>query len=377
MRSGDVLADVVVIGGGISGASVAYELARATSVVLMEAEPTPGYHSTGRSAALLLENYGNRTVRLLTRASRTFLANPPAEFAAQPLLTPRGAMWIARADQLSQLALLEQQGRDLGCRIHRPSATERRALCPIVDPDYLAGALLEPGAMDIDVTGLHQGYLAGFRNRGGRLLTGAPVLALERDRAVWQVRTHSDTIRALHVVNAAGAWCDEIARMAGVPPVGLVAKRRTVITFDPPAGAQAHQWPCVIDAEEQFYFKPESTRILASPGDQTPMAPQDTQPEELDVAVAVDRVERATTLDIRRVTHKWAGLRCFVADNAPVVGAAPGARGFFWLAGQGGFGVMTAPALSRIAAGLLLEGAMPAEITDMGLAIEELSPGRL
>jgi D-arginine dehydrogenase len=230
--------------------------------------------------------------------------------------------------------------------------------------------------MDIDVGALHQGFLRGFKARGGRLMTGAGVWAIERRGESWRIQTAAGDLTAGTVVNAAGAWADEIAETAGIAPLGLVPRRRTVITFDPPGGIAVAHWPMTIDVDESVYFKPEAGRILASPCDETPMPPSDAQPDEWDVAVAVDRLQEATTLTVERIAHKWAGLRSFLADKLPAVGPDTAEPTFFWLAGQGGYGIKTAPALGRMAAALLTGREIPADLAELGLTAPALGPGR-
>jgi D-arginine dehydrogenase len=369
--------DFVVIGGGIAGASIGFALAGRGTVVVLEREDTPGYHATGRSAATYIESYGNRAMRALGTASRGFLRAPPTGFVEQPLLAPRGALFIGREDQREQLANHLEAAREFCPAVRGLDASEVRRLCPVLDPRYLAGAVFEAEATDVDVNALHRGFLRGVTKCGGRLVTDGEVQELERRSGRWRVATRAGPFSAPVVVNAAGAWADEVARMAGVTPIGLVAKRRTAITFDPPPGVEARAWPMVLDVDERFYFKPEAGRILASPGDETPMPPCDAQPDELDVAVAVDRIERATTLEVRRITHKWAGLRSFVGDETIVIGFDPAADGFFWLAGQGGSGILTAPAAARIAAALATGGTLPADIAALGVSAATLAPDRL
>ena len=369
--------DFLVIGGGIAGASAAYELADHGSVVVLEREDSPGYHSTGRSAAQFLETYGNETVRRLTKASRSFFETPPAGFSEHPLLTPRQAMYIARDDQLSTLARSLADVRSLTASAEEISPCEARARVPVLRQDYVAGAFVEPHSMDIDVHALHQGYLRGVVRRGGEVLTNTAVARLARRGEEWIVETGERTLHALVVINAAGAWCDEIAASAGVGRIGLIAKRRTVITFDGPAGIDAEGWPLVADIAESFCFKPESGRILASPADESPVPPGDVQPEELDIAITVERIHAATTLRVRRIDHKWAGLRSFVPDKSPVVGMDRDADGFFWLAAQGGYGIQTSPAIARAVAGLVISGRLPDDLVEAGLSPAHLGPDRL
>jgi len=369
--------DFLVIGAGIAGASAAYELAASGSVTVLERESQPGYHTTGRSAAQFLETYGNSVVRGLSRASRGFFFTPPKAFTEQALLSRRPAMFIARADQMDALARFEDEVRRLTPSIERLSPRQTRGIVPVLRKDYVAAAVIEPDAMDIDVHALHQSYLKGLRRRGGKLVTGAEVTALSRSQGRWAVETTASGFAAPVVVNAAGAWCDEVARLAGVRPCGLVPKRRTALTIDPPPGLDISAWPLTIDIDEEFYFKPESGQLMVSPADEAPSPPCDARPEELDVAIAIDRVQTATTLAISRINHKWAGLRSFVADKTPVLGMDNEAEGFFWLAGQGGYGIQTAPAMGRAAAALIATGSLPEDFADQGLSESALAPQRL
>jgi D-arginine dehydrogenase len=370
----DVAVDVAVIGAGIAGASAAYELARTHSVMLLEREDQPGYHTTGRSAALFTENYGNAAMRALTIASRAFLERPPEGFAQGPILGPRGTMFIAPADQVALCdALIAQAGDPRRLYDIDPAEALRRV--PIVRPAWLARALYEPDARDIDVHALHQGYLRGMRARGGVLKTGAEVRALARVHGGWRVETAAGTLAAARVVNAAGAWADVVAGLAGAAPIGLVPKRRTAFIVDAPM--ECAGWPAVCDAAESFYFKPEAGRLLGSPADATPSPPCDAQPEEIDVAIAVDRIEAATTLEVRRVVRKWAGLRSFVADGTTVVGESATAPGFFWLAGQGGYGIQTSAAMARTAAAALRREPIEPALAERGVTFDTLSPRRL
>ena len=368
--------DFAVIGAGIAGASVAHELQAHGSVVLLERERLPGHHTTGRSAAILVENYGNQVVRRLTRASRGFFEQPPDGFAPHPLVFPRPVLFIGRKDQRERLAAERKAGEDLGVEVRLLDTAGARSLCPVLREDYLAGGLLEPGARGIDVAGTLDGFLRGLRARGGAVRTRAEVVRVEPAGEAWEVEAGGEVYRAAAVVNAAGAWCDEVGRLAGARPIGLRPLRRTAITFDGPPGCDSGGWPCVVDVDEEFYFEPEGAQILASPADETPSEPCDAVAEDYDVAVAVDRIERATTLEIRYIRRRWAGLRSFVADRAPVIGADPDLDGFFWLAGQGGFGIMTSPAAARTAASLIVRGSLPADLEELGLTAEQLSPTR-
>jgi len=366
--------DVAVIGAGIAGASVAAELAAlGARVVLLEREAQPGYHTTGRSAALFTVAYGPRVIRALSRASAAAFNAPPDAARPHPLLRPRGALFIARADQAASLAAL---AAELGNAAQHIDATDARARLPILRPDYAAGALFDRSAADIDVDALHRQYLRALTARGGTLRTGAEVLALSRDGAGWRVETPAGALHAGIVVNASGAWADGIAALAGVAPVGLVPKRRTALLVAPPEGQNPENWPMIVDVDEQFYMKPDAGKLLLSPADETPSPPCDAQPDELDVAICIDRIQTAFDLPVRRIEHKWAGLRSFVADKCPVTGFAPDAPGFFWLAGQGGYGIQSAPALARAAAALALGRAIPDDIAAEGVTADALAPRR-
>jgi D-arginine dehydrogenase len=240
----------------------------------------------------------------------------------------------------------------------------------------VAAALLEPDSSDIDVSALHQGYLRLFRRRGGQLVTAAPVEALERGSGGWTAHAARERFSAPLLVNAAGAWADEVASLAGLTRVGLQPRRRTVVLVDPPAGMDISRWPFVNDAEEKFYFKPEAGSLFLSPADETPVEPGDAQPDEWDIASAVERVEAVTTLQITRLKARWAGLRTFAPDRTPVAGFSDEAAGFFWLAGQGGYGIQTAPALARAAAALILGSQLPEDLQGLNEALPALSPGR-
>jgi len=363
---------VAVIGAGIAGASVAAELAGlGARVLLLEREDQPGYHTTGRSAALFTVAYGPPVIRALSRASDP-LYRAPRDGAA--LLRPRGAMFIARADQAGTLAAL---AGELGPAVAPLSAAQARERVPILRPGHVAAALFDASAADIEVDTLHRGYLRRLADLGGALRCRAEVTGIARDGAGWRIATTGGEVRAEILVNAAGAWADVVARLAGVAPVGLVPKRRTALLVAPPDGARIGGWPMTVDVDEQFYVKPDAGQLLLSPADETPSPPCDAAPDELDIAIAVDRVQQAMDLPVRRVARSWAGLRSFVADKCPVVGYAPGAPGFFWLAGQGGYGIQSAPAMARWAAAAVLERPVPPEIAAEGVSAAQLAPDRL
>lgn len=366
--------DVAVIGAGIAGASVAAELAAAGArVLVLEREAQPGYHTTGRSAALFTVAYGPPVIRALSRASASQFNAPPDAARPHPLLRPRGALFIARSDQAAALATLQAE---LGSAASPVDGAEARARLPILRPGYVSAALLDHSAADIDVDALHRTYLRVLAANGGAQRNAAEVLGLSRDGAGWRIETRTGALHADIVVNAAGAWADTIAAMAGVAPVGLVPKRRTAMLVAPPEGHNPDGWPMIVDIDEQFYMKPDAGKLLLSPADETPSPPCDAQPDEMDVAICIDRIQAVFDLPVRRIEHKWAGLRSFVADKCPVAGFAPDAPGFFWLAGQGGYGIQSAPALARTAAALALGRAIPDDIASQGVSAGALAPRR-
>jgi D-arginine dehydrogenase len=370
--------DFAVVGAGIAGVSVAYHLAPHASVIVLEREHVPAYHTTGRSAALHSETYGSPEIRAITVASGRFYRKPPAGFADHPLLTPRGALIAGRADQQAGLQQAAADCAQLVPSVRWLDAAEVLRRQPLLRPEAAAGgAIFEPEADDMDVAAIHGGFLKGARAAGAILRLNAEVAALERGNRRWTIRLRDGgNVGAATVVNAAGAWADVVAQLAGGAPVGLVPKRRTAFTFDAPAGIDLAGLPMVIDFDETWYIKPEVGQFLASPADETPSPPCDAQPEEIDIAVAVERIETATTLKIRRIKNKWAGLRSFVADKNLVVGYDPTVDGLFWLAGQGGYGIQTGEAAGRLAASLARGKGLPQDIADLGVGEAVLSPRR-
>jgi len=367
--------DFLIIGAGIAGASAGYFLGRHGTAVLLERESAPGYHTTGRSAAFYAPSYGGASIRPLTIASGPFLARPPEGFSDVPLLGERGALYIARRDQLGELDRFEAALRVLEPDIVRLGPAEARGMCPVLREDYVAGALFEPECADLDVNAVHQGFLRGLKQRGGSVATDATALSITRAGGLWTVETPSGAWRAPVLVNAAGAWADQVARLAGLAPIGMRPLRRTIVILPPPPG-YSPRWPVVLDVGDQFYFKPESGRILASPADETPSEPVDAQPEELDVAIAIDRIQQAADIPVRHVDNKWAGLRTFSPDRTPVVGFEPSAPGFFWFVGQGGYGIQTAPMMGRLAESLIVDGRMPEELAGFDVDAATYAPDR-
>jgi len=363
---------VLVIGGGMAGASIGFELAAEAEVVLLEQEPQLAHHTTGRSAAMYLQSYGNRVVRALTAASRADFDRLQAEFETPPLLVPKPLLWTADAEALPHLESLLATGSPL----RRLGPEEAIRLCPVLRPERLAGAAQDLSAMEMDVLAIHGAYVAGLRRRGGSIRAPAKLASLSRDGAGWRAVVDGQAILADAVVNAAGAWVDVVAALSGERPVGIRPLRRTIFV-SPVRQPDPGSWPFIGDAGERFYFKGERDFVLVSPADEVPDEPRDARPLELDVAAAMEVVNEHTTLGLRSVRTAWAGLRSFVADRSPVAGARTGAEGFFWFAGQGGYGIQMAPALARSGASLLLRGGLPADVAALGVTPAELSPDRL
>lgn len=344
---------------------------------MLEMEAGAGYHATGRSAALFSRIYGNDTIRGLSRASAPFLFAPPDGFAPVPLVRPRPTMFIARSEQMDTLRALAEQTR--GALRFADSAEARRRVASL-RPGYVAGCALDETSADIDVDALLQGFVRQLRRAGGELHLGQRVTDIRAggraSESRWEVVSDGKRLHARVLVNAAGAWADEVADMAGVGAIGLRPMRRTAALIDPPPGTEPSDWPAVIDIDERFYFKPDAGQVLISPADETESPPCDAQPEEWDVAVAVDRYCTAVDHDVRRIRHRWAGLRTFAADRSPVVGYDPHNPCFFWLAGQGGYGIQTAWALGETAAALVRGLPLPATVAAEGVRIEALAPSR-
>ncbi|HEX9448435.1 MAG TPA: FAD-binding oxidoreductase [Dongiaceae bacterium] len=367
--------DFLIIGAGISGASAGYELALLGSVIILETEDVAGYHSTGRSAALFTRNYGPAAVRAISAVSYDFFNTPPAGFTDHALLTSRGGLSVAFKGDEKLLDKVLALGTD-DHPVFELDLAEALRMAPLLRADLIGRAVHEPGVLDMDVDAIHRGFLKGFAARGGKLITSQKVTGLRQDGQAWLIDTANAGYQAKIVINAAGAWADQVGHLAGAKPIGLVPKRRTAILLEPPAGIEIKEMPLVDFAGGEIYLKPNSGKIMASPGDQTPVEAQDIQPDDMDVAILADWLERHTAITIRRIDHSWAGLRSFVADEVPVVGFDPKVTDFFWLAGQGGFGIMMSAALARLAAGLINQGRMPAEFADQGLTLAELAPAR-
>lgn len=371
--------DVLIIGAGIAGVSLAWRLARAgRRVLLLERESQPGFHSTGRSAAMFMESYGPPGVRALTRASRAFYLQPPEGFAEQALLAPRQALFVARPEQRAALAAMGDQLAATGTRLPLLNAQQLAQAAPALKPDLFEQALLDADGYDIDVNALLQGFLRGARQAGAQLLSGTEPTQAERVGDGWRVSLSTgEAVQAGTVVNAAGAWADELATLFGAAPIGIEPRRRSAFTFRPPEGVDVSAWPMVSDVDESWYFKPDAGQLLGSPANADPVAPHDVQPEELDIALGIHAIQEATTLDIRRPTATWAGLRSFVRDGEIVIGFDGACPGFFWLAAQGGYGIQSAAGASLLAASLIEGGVLPDELTRFGVDPAALSPARL
>lgn len=372
-------ADVLIIGAGMAGASLAWRLARGGQRVrLLEREAQPGMHSTGRSAAMFMESYGPPGVRALTRASRDFYLHPPAGFADVPLLTPRSALFVATADQRAALESLQAELAASGTALKLLNSELIAQVAPGLRADLFESALLDENGFDIDVDALLQGFLRGARQAGAQLSTGTQPRSAERAADGWRVRlSDGQSVQARVVVNAAGAWADELAPLFGAAPIGLVPCRRSAFTFRPPADVDVSGWPMVGDVDEAWYFKPDAGQLLGSPANADPVAPHDVQPEELDIALGIHRIEEATTLRIARPTATWAGLRSFVPDGEIVIGFDDACAGFFWLAGQGGYGIQSAAGASALAASLVMGAPLPDELARHGVDAQVVAPRRL
>lgn len=367
--------DVIVIGGGIAGVSIGYELAAEATVSLLDMEATLAFHTTGRSAATFLEGYGGPPIRALTSASRAFLTDPPDILDASPL-TPLPMLYVGRA---GRTAVVEQLHRDVAALVGDVTlltGADLLAAAPRLRPGWAEAGVLEPGASEVDVHALHQGFLRGIRRAHGTVLTSARVVTATRSGPVWTLTdTAGRTFAAPVVVNAAGAWADEVGALFGAAPTGIKALRRSAFTVTAPADSRGE--PMIADVDETFYVKPEGAQYLCSPADETPQPPGNAKADELEIARAIDEINQAMTIDIRGIRSSWAGLRNFVADRTPVVGYDPYVDGLFWFAAQGGYGIQTAPALARTGRALLLHQPLPADVVARGLSADHLTPGRL
>jgi len=374
-------ADFIIIGGGIAGASAGYELRETGKVVILEKECQPGYHTTGRSAAIFQKGYngGDPALHALIKASEDFLRNPPNGFTSHPLLSPRDLFYITTRENAGALGKLRHNLSEINVGITLLDHQETRQALPHIAEEYQDSALREQDVADIDVSALHEGYLRAIKSSGGKVISNAEVKNLRRQKGPWHVTSTQGEFCAPIIINAAGAWVDQIAEMANISPINIQPLRRTMALIDIPLDIQPAKddWPIVMDAAEKFYFKPNSGKILITPADQNLTVPCDAQPEEIDIAHAAHCLEKATNMAVNKIDHSWAGLRNHVADGHPVVGFDPQEDGFFWLAGQGGFGIKTAPAMGRITAALIMGHSLPQDILDLGLKEDQICVGRL
>jgi len=364
-------ADILVIGGGIAGLSAASALSAHARVTVLEAEEQIGFHSSGRSATMLHYALGDRLVRALTLASRAFFENPPAGFTDVPLGHRMPVLVHGREEERDALDALEAEISAFAA-LERLDRAGVRELCPLLKDDAVHG-LADRNGIRLDPHALLQGHVRRLKTRGGAVLTGQRIAGIEHAPRGWTVgNERGERFSAPVIVNAAGAWADQVASLAGVAPLGLEPKRRTIITFDAPAGVPLDGMPFAKTVGDELYFAPESGRLFASPMDEVPSDPCDAQPEEYDVALAAHRMEERTIVRVERIHSRWAGLRTFTPDRHPAVGFASDAEGFFWLAGQGGFGLQTSPAIAAIVASLIADVPWPVPEVEPGA----LSPGR-
>jgi D-arginine dehydrogenase len=370
-------ADVIVIGGGIAGVSIAYELSKSVRVSVLEMESTLAYHTTGRSAATFLETYGGPQIRALTTGSRAFLEDPPDCFESA-LTSPRSLLQFARPGRGEVIEKMHESVLALVPDVELLDGTQCRERHPLLRPEAAERGIYEPRAMALDVAAIHGGYVRGARGEGTTIVRDAHVLSLEHRGNLWAVTTaDGEKHEAPVVVNAAGAWADAVAIAAGLRPVGLAPLRRTIFMVTSPLGEETMGLPNCSDVDEAFYVNPEGTQFLCSPADETPCPPCDAKPDDLEIARAIEAINSATTIGVRGIRSSWAGLRTFAPDRNLVVGADPGATGFFWLAGQGGYGIQTAPATARLAAALVLGRPIPADLVAHGFDASRLAPDRL
>ncbi|MES2904944.1 MAG: FAD-binding oxidoreductase [Pseudomonadota bacterium] len=372
--------DVLVIGGGIAGMSLAAKISGRVGTVVLERESALGYHSSGRSATFYHFGIGNDAVRGLTAASSHFFESPPAQYAAQQLWQAKAALFISDEARMPQLETLAREMARFTDTIQHLGPDEMLEIVPVLRTGGggIAAGLLDTAGRKLDADALLQANYRALKSTGGSVMFDTEVLGIDRDGQRWLVRTGKEIFSAAVVVNAAGAWADPVAAMAGVKPLGLRPLRRTIIGFEPPDGMDVSAWPFVKTAyDDGFYMLPDAGRLLASPMDVTPSPACDVQPEEFEMALAAWRVEQATTLNVARISARWAGLRTFAADQVPTAGFAPDAPNFFWLAGQGGYGLQTSPAMADAAEALMFDLPWPDHLAAQGLRPEQIRPERL
>lgn len=365
--------DFLVIGAGIAGVSVAAHLAAEATVTILEMEDRPAYHTTGRSAATYEPNYGPKPILALTRASAAFFNQPTAGFAEGPLLTPRSSLFLEPHDQ----AEAAKAFLGFATNVEELAPADLLKLLPVLRPDYARRGFLDRSTGDLDVDLIFGGYMKQFKARGGKVVLSAPAQSISKTGKVWTVTTPQGQFTATTLINAAGAWGDELAKLAGVAPVGLTPKRRSIGVIPVEGHTDFMRWPMATDCGETWYAKPQSGKMIVSSADVTPVEPHDAYADDMTIAEGIERLMEATTIEVNRLEHSWGGLRTFAADGCPVVGFDPSTEGFFWLVGQGGYGIQSAPALSRTAAKLALRQNVPDDVLAHGLELSEISPNRV
>jgi D-arginine dehydrogenase len=363
--------DIIVIGAGIAGASVAAHLAEHRTVAILDMEDRAGYHTTSRSASSYEPNYGPKPILALTRASKEFFLAPPDGFTDAPIFTKRGSLVLEPKGQENEAQNFLAKAVD----IEELSEAEARAMVPILREGYATRGFLEAGTGALDVDLLHRGYLKLFKQRGGVLKLEAGASKITKTGGTWRIETPQGEFTAKLIINAAGAWGDVVAALAGVAPVGLIPKRRSIGVIAVPDN-DVMKWPFMVDCAESWYAVPQSGKLLVSSADATPVEPHDAYADDEAIAIGVDRLMQATTLDVQRLEHSWGGLRTFSPDTAPVVGFDPSTDGFFWLVGQGGYGIQSSPALSRTAAAMVLKQDVPEDVLAAGLDVSHILPQR-
>jgi D-arginine dehydrogenase len=373
-------ADFLIIGGGVAGLSAASRLVSHGKVVLLEAEDALGYHSSGRSVSFSHYGIGNNAVRGMTAWSRPFFERPPQGFSATPLARTVPSLYFATDESRPALDSLESEIARFTDRTRRVDPAALAALCPALrtGPGGAVSGVLDPTGLKIDADALLQSFARAVRGGGGALLNGRRVAAVEREGDGWRVRSEDGgEWTAPILVNAAGAWADRIAALAGAGPIGLRPMRRTIIVVEPPAGMDVSGWPFAHSAAGDFYLLPEAGQLLVSPADEVADDPCDAAPDDYDVALAAERLEHYTEVPVRRIAHRWAGLRSFVADRTPTAGFDSAVPGFFWLVGQGGYGLQTAPAMAAAVESLIAGTAWPGGLAELGVTADSIRPGRL
>ena len=364
--------DFIVIGAGIAGASVAAHLAEHATVAILEMEDRPGYHTTGRSAAAYEPNYGPKPILAFARASGAFFNTPPSGFADAPLLIKRASLMLEPDSQSENAAKFLSDATS----VEEISTREIKKLWPVYRDGYAKRGFIDHSTGDLDVDLLHRGYLKLFKARGGKLFVSSPAQKIAKNANAWAINTPLGEFSASNLVNASGAWGDEVAKLAGIKAVGLIPKRRSIGVIPIEGHPDFMAWPFVVDAAETWYCKPQSGKMIVSSADETPVQPHDAFADDMAIAEGIERLMEATTIEVTRLEHSWGGLRTFAPDGSPVIGFDPHADGFFWLVGQGGYGILSAPALSRVAAAMAMRKPLPEDVLAAGLNLTDIIPDR-